>query len=261
VTPHASCGQSGEVSLDVVKSGGVRLSALESAILAKAFLGELVPQDPNDEPASVLLERIRAQRATTEGEPKRQRRTKTRRREATSDPEPGAIAKATTPRPSDRKPAERRGATEPRITISDVPVEDLLAAIRRVVGSGARDRETLTPAVARELGFARTGWRLRAAIGSAINTAARRLIIRSERGVFTLYSPSVEDYTKEELKDLFLSAIGTTWWEREEAIRATTRYLGFKRTGPTIDERLRSAINGLIRQNLIERDGSRIRRL
>jgi hypothetical protein len=28
----------------------------------KAFRGELVPQDPNDEPANVLLERIRAKR-------------------------------------------------------------------------------------------------------------------------------------------------------------------------------------------------------
>ncbi|MCK1471310.1 hypothetical protein IVB51_29180 [Bradyrhizobium sp. CW10] len=39
------------------------LDRLEAAILTKAFKGELVPQDPNDEPASVLLERIRAQRA------------------------------------------------------------------------------------------------------------------------------------------------------------------------------------------------------
>ncbi len=37
-------------------------STLDSSILAKAFRGELVPQDPNDEPARVLLERIRAER-------------------------------------------------------------------------------------------------------------------------------------------------------------------------------------------------------
>jgi type I restriction enzyme S subunit len=41
----------------------VLLDRLESVILAKAFRGELVPQDPNDEPASVLLARIRAERA------------------------------------------------------------------------------------------------------------------------------------------------------------------------------------------------------
>ena len=31
------------------------IDQLDQAILAKAFRGELVPQDPNDEPASVLL--------------------------------------------------------------------------------------------------------------------------------------------------------------------------------------------------------------
>jgi len=32
---------------------------LTQSILAKAFRGELVPQDPNDEPVSVLLQLIR----------------------------------------------------------------------------------------------------------------------------------------------------------------------------------------------------------
>ncbi len=44
--------------------GRALLDRLESAILAKAFKGELVPQDPNDEPASVLLDRIRTQRTS-----------------------------------------------------------------------------------------------------------------------------------------------------------------------------------------------------
>lgn len=49
---------------------------LDQRILAKAFAGELVSQDPTDEPAGVLLERIRAERASAP-KPKRGRRKKT----------------------------------------------------------------------------------------------------------------------------------------------------------------------------------------
>lgn len=40
-----------------------RIDNLTQSILAKAFRGELVPQDPNDEPADKLLERIKTARA------------------------------------------------------------------------------------------------------------------------------------------------------------------------------------------------------
>lgn len=36
---------------------------LRQSILKKAFSGQLMPQDPNDEPASVLLARIKAQKS------------------------------------------------------------------------------------------------------------------------------------------------------------------------------------------------------
>ena len=40
----------------------LRANALRQSILRKAFTGQLVPQDPHDEPASILLDRIRAER-------------------------------------------------------------------------------------------------------------------------------------------------------------------------------------------------------
>nr|WP_230583959.1 restriction endonuclease subunit S [Xanthomonas arboricola] len=53
-----------------------RINTMTQSLLAKAFRGELVPQDPSDEPASVLLERIRTQRAATP-KPKRGRKAAT----------------------------------------------------------------------------------------------------------------------------------------------------------------------------------------
>jgi len=61
------------------------LDKLDQSILAKAFRGELVPQDPNDEPASVLLERIRAERENLDT--KKKAKGKTEKKSGKAKPE------------------------------------------------------------------------------------------------------------------------------------------------------------------------------
>lgn len=51
-----------EVIETAISRARKRSLALRRSILERAFRGDLVPQDPNDEPASVLLERIAAER-------------------------------------------------------------------------------------------------------------------------------------------------------------------------------------------------------
>jgi len=73
--PYPSCGEKKEIvrrveslfsQADAVEkqylAAKQRLDRLSQALLAKAFRGELVPQDPTDEPAAELLKRIQAER-------------------------------------------------------------------------------------------------------------------------------------------------------------------------------------------------------
>ena len=62
-----------------VETGLKRAERLRQSILKQAFSGQLVPQDPNDEPAAVLLARIQAERAATETAAKARRKPRRRR--------------------------------------------------------------------------------------------------------------------------------------------------------------------------------------
>lgn len=55
-----------------IDAGLTRAEALRQSVLKQAFSGKLVPQDPEDEPAALLLARIKAEKAT---KPKKRRAT------------------------------------------------------------------------------------------------------------------------------------------------------------------------------------------
>jgi type I restriction enzyme S subunit len=54
----------------------IRSKRLRQSILKRAFEGKLVPQDPKDEPANVLLERIKASRDADQPKKKSKKATK-----------------------------------------------------------------------------------------------------------------------------------------------------------------------------------------
>jgi type I restriction enzyme, S subunit len=65
---------------------------MRQSILKKAFEGKLVPQDPNDEPAELLLERIKTERAKREAEKSAASKSNRKRLTKKQNKRPGATA-------------------------------------------------------------------------------------------------------------------------------------------------------------------------
>ncbi|MFT2721981.1 hypothetical protein ACMT4L_18480 [Deinococcus sp. A31D244] len=104
---------------------------LTPALLAKAFRGELVPQDPNDEPASVLLNRIRAAREAEGGKRGRGRPAKAaagsgdgaevKRRGRPPGANAQAGAEGAEPKRRGRPPKVQAAVSEPDVQPAAVP--------------------------------------------------------------------------------------------------------------------------------------------
>jgi hypothetical protein len=149
-----------------------------------------------------------------------------------------------------------------RLNPDELDRQDLICSIRQLFGDGQeRKRETAIDSLARELGYQRTGTRMHEELDNALRTSVRRGILASEPGTVRLFARTIEQYDRDFLKEQFLaSLLGRQWIEREDAVRAFGRWMGFRRTGPAIEDTARSLINGLLRESRLESDGSQIRR-
>lgn len=85
---------------------------------------------------------------------------------------------------------------------------------------------------------------------SGVRYSGSLLVARDEGG------QSMGDH----LVEMLVAGMGTRWWDREDIIQATARYLGFRRTGPVILDCLKLAVNGAIRRGLLEYEGNKVRK-
>ena len=156
---------------------------------------------------------------------------------------------------------ERDGSIERiRYDITDFDRDELVATIREVFSTGETlDRDTAIRETAHTLGFQRTGPRIYEEIKLALRLAKRRGIITENGDGFVINCRHIGDYSRDELITILVGTMGSVWWEREDAIRAATRSLGFRRTGRAIRDAFKSATNGAIRRGLIEYQGMWIR--
>ena len=145
--------------------------------------------------------------------------------------------------------------------IDDLETSDLMTAVREVFSGGAElDREAAIKEVAHAAGFNRTGSRIAEDVDSALITAVRRGIIKNDRGILSIDCRDIGQYPRNLLVTALVAATGYAWTERERAIKAAARYLGFRRTGSSIHDAFKSAINSAIRRGLIGTDRKMIRK-
>lgn len=173
----------------------------------------------------------------------------------------------TTPHPKHKNPSGRDGdkleVARPKYrVIAERDTDELMGIIRDVFSATEPlDQQQVFVEVARALGFKRTGRRIREEIQSVLRTAVKRHIVYHEKGIYGIDRRNIEQYSREELIQTLLAALGLTWWDRSDAIRTAARRLGFRRTGRRISDSFKSVINGAIRRGLLESEAKLIRRV
>ena len=245
---------------------------LTQSILAKAFRGELVPQDPNDEPASDLLKRIRAERERTEKSkvqktPKSYRKRKEaiqasdkiRKPQNIEKPERKGLAPVLDEKEAITQKTKRKSPKAPTrqpLPLVDLDQQTIMAAFRIACRNrGEISRENLLKEVASNFGYQRLSTKLRVKLQGDMRAAMMRGIILSNGDIIVTATRNVEDYDRD---DLIKYACSVTkkgkLYEQDTVIRDTLKHLGFQRITEQMRSAVASAIRSGIRNGLFVRD-------
>lgn len=244
---------------------------LTPSLLAKAFRGELVPQDPDDEPASVLLERIQPERAATrQFQPRRGQRTAPKKpaesakssSTPTRDSSP-QTAPARPRRPSPPEPKLKDTAAAPdRRPIEDYTTDEMMSHFRAASrASGEMTEEGLFHLVLARLGFERLGAKVTPILKGHLKAAIGRGIIERDGFFVRGKTPTIKHYERSTLVDALTSVMRKNHpYDREEVIQALAVHLGYSSVSDVMRDTMKSVFNSAIRQGVLIREGSTIRR-
>jgi len=228
------------------------ISLLHQSILAKAFRGELVPQNPNDEPALALLERIRAERVVdTNGKPVRSRSKRT----SSASTSPTTDDKDDQPARSDVKPQPQ---PEGRRPINDYTADEMMPHFRSAIrGTDDITEEELQRHIAQRLGFERLGPQVRTTLQGHLRAAIRRGIVQRDGDFLRAATPTFASYTDDQLLKSFASVMRPNCdYDRDDVVRAIAANLGYSQVTSAMRERMKSVFNMAIRRSIISRSSS-----
>lgn len=243
------------------------LTQMDQSILSKAFRGELVPQDPRDEPASELLARIRTAREKTQSVKKSNKKKPSKRKQKTENSRakhqlelelPGKTIpedpnQDTTSNSSVKKNPNSR--TSINGSISDYSVDEVMSEIRAAMwGVGAIEEGELLKAVSKRLGYSRMSANLRTKLKNHLRAAVRRQIIERDGDYVDCPTSIFRNYEKEFLVRTFKSTIRKGYeYTQEEVIQNVATHLGFSNVTDAMRNHMKPAIKLAIRRKLIGR--------
>ncbi len=252
-----------------LETARLRVEKLTASILSKAFRGKIVPQDPNDEPADVLLNRIRAEREalaenkkrggrTSKKRSGRGKRTKPQKADAEVEPEPEAmeLGENGIDKEKDREVVSRILAVKQ--THKHFEMADVLKAFRKAIFHQTDiDEYTLLRHVGQRLGTNRLSKQIRHELESYIKTAIRRKIIARNGDGYDSATPTIHHYDEKYLINALKSLIRKGYeYQRSHVVENLAVYLGYDKVSDAFDQRMKTIFRLAIRRGELYRNGA-----